>query len=122
MSDIAKARREGRIRRHRRVRKHVHGTAERPRLAVYRSNKHISVQVIDDEQGHTLASASSTEADLRAAGTGGSIAAAERVGALIAERAKAAGVTAVVFDRGGYAYHGRVAAIADAARNGGLEF
>ena len=122
MSDIAKARREGRIRRHRRVRKHVHGTSARPRLAVYRSNKHISAQVIDDERGHTLAAASSTEADLRAAGTGGSVAAAERVGALVAERAKAAGVTTVVFDRGGYAYHGRVVAIAEAVRNGGLDF
>ena len=122
MSDIAKARREGRIRRHRRVRKKVHGTAERPRLAVYRSNKHITVQVIDDDLGHTLAAASSTETDQRAAGSGGSVAAAERVGQLIAERAKAAGVTTIVFDRGGYAYHGRVAAIADAARNAGLEF
>ncbi|HZB42975.1 MAG TPA: 50S ribosomal protein L18 [Ilumatobacter sp.] len=122
MSDIAKARREGRIRRHRRVRKRVHGTAARPRLAVYRSNKHISAQVIDDDRGHTLAAASSTETDLRGAGSGGSVAAAERVGALVAERAKAAGVTAVVFDRGGYAYHGRVAAIAEAARNGGLDF
>jgi large subunit ribosomal protein L18 len=122
MSDIAKARRQGRIRRHRRVRKHVHGTAERPRLAVHRSNKHISAQVIDDDRGHTLAAASSTETDLRAAGSGASVAAAERVGALVAERAKAAGVTAVVFDRGGYAYHGRVAAVADAARNGGLDF
>jgi large subunit ribosomal protein L18 len=122
MSDIAKARREGRITRHRRVRKKVHGTAERPRLAVYRSNKHISVQVIDDDLGHTLAAASSTETDQRSAGTGGSVAAAARVGALVAERAKAAGVSAVVFDRGGYAYHGRVAAIAEAARNGGLDF
>jgi large subunit ribosomal protein L18 len=122
MSDIAKARRQGRIRRHRRVRKKVHGTAARPRLAVYRSNKHITVQVIDDDSGRTLAAASSTETDQRAAGNGGSVAAAERVGALIADRAKAAGVTAVVFDRGGYAYHGRVAAIAEAARNGGLEF
>jgi large subunit ribosomal protein L18 len=122
MSDIAKARREGRIRRHRRVRRKVHGTAARPRLAVYRSNKHISAQLIDDDSGRTLAAASSTEADQRAAGTGGSVAAAERVGTLIADRAKAAGVTAVVFDRGGYAYHGRVAAIAEAARNAGLEF
>jgi large subunit ribosomal protein L18 len=122
MTDIAKARRQGRIRRHRRVRKNVRGTAQRPRLAVYRSNKHISVQVIDDDLGQTLAAASSTETDLRSAGSGGSVAAAERVGSLIAERAKAAGVTAVVFDRGGYAYHGRVAAIADAAHNGGLEF
>jgi large subunit ribosomal protein L18 len=122
MSDIAKARREGRIRRHRRVRKKVHGTAARPRLAVYRSNKHISVQLIDDDAGRTIAAASSVEADQRAAGNGGSVAAADRVGTLIAERAKAAGVTQVVFDRGGYAYHGRVAAIAEAARTAGLEF
>ena len=122
MSDIAKARRQGRITRHRRVRKKVHGTAVRPRLAVYRSNKHIAVQVIDDEAGRTLAAASTTENDQRAAGSGGSVAAATRVGELIAERAKSAGVTTVVFDRGGYAYHGRVAAIAEAARNAGLEF
>jgi large subunit ribosomal protein L18 len=122
MADIAKARREARIRRHRRVRKKVHGTAARPRLAVYRSNKHVSVQLIDDDAGRTLAAASTTEADQRAAGTGGSVAAATRVGELIATRAKAAGITTVVFDRGGYAYHGRVAAIAEAARNGGLEF
>jgi large subunit ribosomal protein L18 len=122
MSDIAKARRQGRITRHRRVRKKVHGTAARPRLAVYRSNKHISVQLIDDDAGRTLAAASSTENDQRAAGSGGSIAAATRVGELVAERAKSAGVTTVVFDRGGYAYHGRVAAIAEAARNAGLEF
>jgi large subunit ribosomal protein L18 len=122
MSDIAKARRQGRITRHRRVRKKVPGTAARPRLAVYRSNKHISVQLIDDDAGRTLAAASSTENDQRAAGSGGSIAAATRVGELVAERAKSAGVTTVVFDRGGYAYHGRVAAIAEAARNAGLEF
>jgi large subunit ribosomal protein L18 len=122
MSDIAKARRQGRITRHRRVRKKVHGTAARPRLAVYRSNKHISVQVIDDDAGHTLAAASSTETDLRSAGSGGSVEAAQRVGDLIADRAKAAGVTSVVFDRGGYAYHGRVAAVAEAARQAGLEF
>jgi large subunit ribosomal protein L18 len=122
VSDIAKARREGRIRRHRRVRKKVHGTATRPRLAVYRSNKHISAQLIDDDAGRTVASASTVEADQRAAGTGGSVAAATRVGTLVAERAKAAGITQVVFDRGGYAYHGRVAAIADAARAAGLEF
>ncbi len=122
MSDIAKARRQGRIRRHRRVRKKVHGTAARPRMAVYRSNKHISVQVIDDDAGVTLAAASSIEADQRAAGNGGTVAAAARVGELIAERAKAAGVTTVVFDRGGFAYHGRIAAIAEAARAAGLEF
>jgi large subunit ribosomal protein L18 len=122
MSDIAKARREGRIRRHRRVRKKVHGTAARPRLAVYRSNKHVSVQLIDDDEGRTIAAASTIEAAQRTAGTGSSVAAATRVGELIAERAKAAGVTKVVFDRGGYAYHGRVAAIAEAARTAGLEF
>ena len=122
MSDIAKARRQGRIRRHRRVRKKIHGTAARPRLAVYRSNKHISVQVIDDDAGVTLAAASTIEADQRAAGNGGTVAAAARVGELIAERAKAAGITTVVFDRGGFAYHGRIAAIAEAARDAGLEF
>ena len=122
MSDIAKIRREGRLRRHRRVRKKIHGTAERPRLAVHRSNKHLSVQVIDDDAGRTLVAASTTEADLRAAGTGGSVAAATRVGTLIAERAKAAGVEQVVFDRGGYRYHGRIAAVATAAREAGLEF
>lgn len=121
MTDIAKARRNGRIRRHRRVRKKVHGTAARPRLAVHRSNKHITVQVIDDDAGHTLAAASTTEPELRES-RGGTVAAATRVGELIAERAKSAGVEAVVFDRGGFAYHGRVAAIADAARNAGLEF
>lgn len=121
MSDIAKARREGRIRRHRRVRKKVHGTAARPRLAVHRSNKHISAQIIDDDAGVTLAAASSTEAAERAAG-GGTVAAAARVGKLVAERAQAAGINAVVFDRGGFAYHGRVAAIAEAAREAGLEF
>ena len=122
MADIAKARREGRIRRHRRVRKKVHGSAARPRLAVHRSNKHITVQVIDDDAGRTLAAASTTEVDQRAKGSGATVAAATRVGELIAERAKAAGVSAVVFDRGGFAYHGRVAAIADAARSAGLEF
>ncbi len=122
MADIAKARREGRIRRHRRVRKKVHGTAARPRLAVHRSNKHITVQVIDDDAGTTLAAASTTELDQRAQGSGATVAAATRVGELIAERAKAAGLSTVVFDRGGYAYHGRVAAIAEAARNAGLEF
>jgi large subunit ribosomal protein L18 len=121
MSDIAKARREGRIRRHRRVRKKVHGTAARPRLAVYRSNKHITVQVIDDDAGTTLAAASTNEAALRSS-SGATVAAAARVGELVAERAKAAGIDAVVFDRGGFAYHGRVAAIAEAARHAGLEF
>jgi large subunit ribosomal protein L18 len=122
MSDIAKARRQGRIRRHRRVRKKVHGTAERPRLAVFRSNKHISAQVIDDDAGVTLAAASSVEAGQRELGSGGSVAAATRVGELVAQRAKDAGITTVVFDRGGFAYHGRIAAIAEAAREAGLEF
>ena len=121
MSDIAKARREGRIRRHRRVRKKVHGTAARPRLAVHRSNKHVTVQVIDDDEGRTLAAASTNESDLRSS-SGATVDAATKVGELIAERAKSAGITTVVFDRGGFAYHGRVAAIAEAARNAGLEF
>jgi large subunit ribosomal protein L18 len=121
MSDIAKARRQGRITRHRRVRKKIHGTAARPRLAVHRSNRHISAQVIDDDSGRTIAAASTTETDLRASG-GGSVDAANRVGVLVAERAKAAGVSAVVFDRGGYRYHGRIAAVASAAREAGLEF
>jgi large subunit ribosomal protein L18 len=122
MSKIAEARRAGRIRRHRRVRKKIHGTAARPRLAVYRSNKHLSVQVIDDDAGVTLAAASTNEADLRGAGSGSSVEAASRVGQLIAERTKAAGVDKVVFDRGGFAYHGRIAAVASAAREAGLEF
>jgi large subunit ribosomal protein L18 len=121
MSDIAKARRDGRITRHRRVRKKVHGTAARPRMAVYRSNRHIIVQVIDDDAGRTIASASSVEADQRSNGAGSSVDAAA-VGVLIAERAKAAGVSSVVFDRGGFQYHGRIAAVAAAAREAGLEF
>jgi large subunit ribosomal protein L18 len=110
-----------RVRRHRRVRKHVTGTTERPRLAVFRSNKHISAQVIDDVSGRTLASATSVEKDLKAT-TGGNRDAAKKVGQLVGERAKAAGVSKVVFDRGGFLYHGRVAALADAAREAGLEF
>lgn len=121
MSDSAQQKRTARVRRHRRVRKKVRGTVERPRLAVFRSNKHISAQVIDDTTGRTLASASSLEADLRSNG-GGNIAAAEKVGELIGSRAKDAGVSAVVFDRGGFRYHGRVASLADAARKSGLEF
>ncbi len=121
MSDIAKARRQGRILRHRRVRKKVHGTEARPRLAVHRSNKHITVQVIDDDSGRTLAAASTTEADLRTT-SGSTVDAATRVGELVAERAKAAGIDKVVFDRGGFAYHGRIAAVASAAREAGLEF
>ena len=109
-----------RVRRHRRVRKKVRGTAERPRLAVFRSNNHIYAQVIDDVAGRTVAAASSADKALE--GSGGNVDAATKVGALVAERAKAAGVERVVFDRGGFRYHGRVAALADAAREGGLEF
>lgn len=122
MSDIAKYRHEGRLRRHRRVRKKIHGTAARPRLAVHRSNQHIHVQVIDDDAGRTLVSASTVEPDQRALGGGATVEAAERIGTLVAERAKAAGITTIVFDRGGYVYHGRVAAVASAARAAGLEF
>ncbi|MFM8625921.1 MAG: 50S ribosomal protein L18 [Actinomycetota bacterium] len=121
MPNIAKIRREQRIRRHRRVRKKIRGTAARPRLAVHRTNKHFNMQLIDDDAGHTIAAASSVEAAMRGA-SGSTVEAATKVGQLIAERAKAAGVTAVVFDRGGYAYHGRVAAAAEAARGAGLEF
>jgi large subunit ribosomal protein L18 len=110
-----------RLRRHRRVRKHVTGTPERPRLAVFRSNKHISAQVIDDVSGRTVAAASSVEKDLKPTG-GGNRDSAKKVGQLLGERAKAAGVSKVVFDRGGFLYHGRVAALADAAREAGLEF
>lgn len=104
---------------HRRIRRKVRGTTERPRLAVYRSLNHIYAQVIDDEKAQTLASASTTEKALRAK-TGGNIEAAKRVGQAIAERALAAGVAQVVFDRGGYLYHGRVKALTDAARGAGL--
>ena len=122
MTTTAQKRHELRIRRHRRVRKKVHGTATRPRLAIYRSNKHLTAQVIDDDAGRTLASASTLEADFRKQQSGGNVAAATAVGALVAERTKQAGISAVVFDRGGFLYHGRVAAIAEAARAAGLEF
>ena len=122
MSNVAQTRRNGRIIRHRRVRKKVHGTAARPRLAVYRSTKHLTLQVIDDDAGRTIVAASTTEASVRGEGSGGNIDAATRLGALIAERAKAAGIDKVVFDRGGYRYHGRIAAVAAAAREAGLEF
>ena len=108
-----------RTRRHLRVRKKVEGSAARPRLVVNRSSRHVFVQVVDDLAGHTLASASTMEADVRAL-DGDKTAKARRVGELVAERAKAAGIEAVVFDRGGNRYHGRVAAIADGARDGGL--
>jgi large subunit ribosomal protein L18 len=103
------------------VRKNVTGVASRPRLAVFRSARHIYVQVVDDTSGKTLASASTLDASLKGA-TGAKKDKSKQVGTLIAERAKAAGVTKVAFDRGGYAYHGRIAALADAAREGGLEF
>ena len=108
-----------RDRRHARLRKKVSGTAERPRLAVHRSSRHMFVQVIDDVQGQTLASASTRETELRGA-EGDKSAKARKIGELVAERAKAAGVEAVVLDRGGNRYAGRVAAVADGAREGGL--
>ena len=104
---------------HGRIRKKVSGTTARPRLAVYRSLNHIYAQVIDDEQGKTLANASTTEKDL-AGSTGGNIEAAQRIGKAIAERALAAGISSVVYDRGGYVYHGRVKALIDASREAGL--
>ena len=108
---------EARVKRHRRVRKRVNGTTERPRLAVFRSNRHIYAQVIDDTTGRTLAAASSREADL----SGGTpVDSARAVGKALAERAKAAGVSSVVLDRGGYQYHGRVRSLAEGAREGGL--
>jgi len=113
---------ETREKRHRRIRKRVSGTPERPRLNVYRSLGHIYAQLVDDTTGHTVASASSLDKALRAEKSGGSVAGAVAVGKLVAERAKAAGIDKVVFDRGGYLYHGRVKALADAAREGGLEF
>ena len=107
---------------HKRIRKKVLGTAERPRLNVYRSLTHIYVQVIDDLAGKTLVSASSAEGKKEDRRTGGNVAAAKAVGKIIADRSKAKGVTKVVFDRGGYIYHGRVKALADAAREAGLQF
>ena len=109
-----------RTRRHLRVRKRISGTAVRPRLVVNRSARHMFVQLVDDTRGVTVASASTMEADLRAL-EGDKTAKAKRVGELVAERAKAAGIEAVVFDRGGNKYHGRVAAVADGAREGGLQ-
>ena len=115
--DISSRRREARARRHFRIRKTLRGTPETPRLVVHRSSRHMHVQVIDDLAGHTLVSASTMEADIR--GTEGDKKdKAAKVGALIAQRAKEAGIEAVVFDRAGYKYHGRVAALAEAAREG----
>lgn len=121
MSSVSDKQR-ARARRHHRVRKVVSGTSVRPRLAVFRSNRHIVAQVIDDVSGRTLAAASSLEASVRGAGTTSNRTASAAVGKLVAERATAAGVTKVAFDRGGFLYHGRVAALADAAREAGLEF
>jgi large subunit ribosomal protein L18 len=109
-----------RLRIHKRIRAKISGTAERPRLAVFRSVKHIYAQIIDDATGHTIAAASSNEKS--ASITGGNVAGAKEVGRLVAERAKEKGIKSVVFDRGGYLYHGRIKALADAAREAGLEF
>jgi len=114
------SRNDTRLRIHKRIRSRVAGSGERPRLAVFRSLNHIYAQVIDDQQGHTVVAASSTEKDLR--GKGGNVEGAKLIGKLVAERAKDKGITRVVFDRGGYLYHGRVKALADAARQAGLEF
>lgn len=112
-----------RLKRHRRVRGKVHGTADRPRLNVFRSLKHIYAQMVDDDKGATLICASTVEASYREPGkNGGNIKAAEAVGEVIAKKAIEAGITKVVFDRGGYKYHGRVKSLAEAARKGGLEF
>jgi large subunit ribosomal protein L18 len=120
-SRVSMERRRARTRRHARLRKKVSGSPARPRLVVNRSSRHMVAQLIDDVAGHTLAAASTLEADVRAL-SGDKKAKAAKVGELLAARAREAGVTAVVFDRGGYLYHGRVAALADAAREGGLEF
>lgn len=120
-SQVSAKRRVSRSRRHVRLRKKVSGSPERPRLAVKRSARHIIVQLIDDLAGHTLAAASTMEVDVRSL-DGDKKARAAKVGELVAARARDAGVTAVVFDHGGFGYHGRIAALADAAREGGLEF
>jgi len=114
------SRQDARARRHSRVRKRIRGTAARPRLAVYRSNRYIYAQVIDDVDGRTLAAASSQETDLRSNSL--SVGTATKVGSLVASRAKDAGVSEVVFDRGGFKFHGKIKALADAAREEGLEF
>ena len=119
--NVQKAKRLTRRRQH--VRKNVFGTTERPRLSVYRSSKHIYAQLIDDMSGRTIAAAASTVADVRGGlKNGGNVAGAKAVGRAIAERGKAAGVTTVAFDRGGRQYHGRIKALADAAREAGLKF
>ncbi|MBF6192895.1 50S ribosomal protein L18 [Nocardia beijingensis] len=118
---MATQRRLSKVRRHLRLRKKVAGTTERPRLVVNRSSRHLHAQLVDDSVGKTIAAASTIEADVRAL-DGDKSAKSKKVGALLAERAKAAGIEAVVFDRGGHDYHGRIAALADAAREGGLKF
>ena len=122
MSNMSKIRLEGRKRRHGRVRKKIHGTAARPRLAVFRSNRHLVMQVIDDDAGRHAGRCLDRRGRVKGAVSTSSIDGAERVGTLVAERAKAAGVSHVIFDRGGFLYHGRIAAAADAAREAGLEF
>ena len=114
---------KARLKRHLRVRKKITGTTQRPRLSVFRSSKHIYAQLIDDVQGVTIAAASSLDKELAGQiGNGGNVETARKIGELIANRAKAKGVTGIVFDRGGYLYHGRIQALADAAREAGLEF
>jgi large subunit ribosomal protein L18 len=120
LTKISKNQKRGHV--HDRIRKKMQGTAERPRLNVYRSLNHIYVQVIDDLHGQTLVSASSAEGKKEERRSGGNVAAAKTVGKVVAERLKAKGVNKVVFDRGGYIYHGRVKALADAAREAGLQF
>ena len=119
--DISTRRRTARARRHFRIRKNLSGTPETPRLVIHRTSRHMHAQVIDDVAGHTLVAASTMEADVRAM-EGDKKARGAKVGQLIAERAKAAGVSKVVFDRSGYQYHGRIKALAEAAREGGLDF
>ena len=119
--DISTRRRVARARRHARLRKNIRVTAETPRLVVHRSSRHMSAQIIDDSIGRTLAAASTLDADIRAI-DGDKKARSAKVGEVLAARAKDAGIDSVVFDRGGYQYHGRVAALADAAREGGLKF
>jgi large subunit ribosomal protein L18 len=120
LTKISKNQKRGHV--HERIRKKMQGTKQRPRLNVYRSLNHIYVQVVDDLNGKTLVSASSAEGKKEDRRTGGNVAAAKAIGKTIAERAKAKGVTKVVFDRGGYLYHGRVKALAEAAREAGLQF
>ncbi|MFD7525814.1 MULTISPECIES: 50S ribosomal protein L18 [Paenibacillus] len=113
---------KARLKRHLRVRKKIQGTTARPRLNIFRSEKHMYAQIIDDVNGVTVASASTQDKELKEVSNGGNVEAARKVGELVANRAKAKGVSQVVFDRGGYLYHGRVQALAEAAREAGLEF